>query len=192
MIAFIEGTIKEVSEIGCTVMLNGIGYFVYIPQRVIETMKVGEKVELYTHQHVREDVLDLYGFKTQDDLEFFEQLLQVTGVGPRLALNILSQFPAEDVKRAIIHGDISLLTSLSGVGKKTAERIVLDLKESIAIVSEGSPVAGGGTKKVTSAIDALVALGYSKPEALDALQGIDSSLELEEQVRQALKHSTTK
>lgn len=193
MITYIEGTIHYVEENALVVLVGGIGYLVYVPASLIESRKRGESVQFYTYQHIREDMQDLYGFQNRDDLLFFKQLIQVSGVGPRLAMAVMSRLAAEEIKRAIIHGDISLLTSMPGVGRKTAERIILELKESIDVgtVTGAARDAAVSTSREMSPIDALIALGYTKLEALDALRGIDSSLPIEAQVKNALKNRHT-
>lgn len=186
MIAYLSGVIQSVEDTSIVVLVGGVGYQVFVPRRLLETVHAAQDVELYTYQHVREEQLDLFGFDQREEVTFFKQLIQVSGVGPRLALAVLSHFPADDVKRAIIHGDIAFLSSVPGVGKKTAERIILDLKESIALnpgaAAQVVPHASG-----MNAVDALLSLGYSKAEAVAAIQGVDSSLSLEQQVRAALK-----
>ncbi|MBI2410520.1 MAG: Holliday junction branch migration protein RuvA [Candidatus Kerfeldbacteria bacterium] len=195
MIRFITGTLhsKDIDEL--IVLVAGIGYGVRVPSRVAESLIVGAAVELYTYQHIREDALDLYGFTVAEDRQFFEQLISVSGVGPKIALAVLSQFSADEVKRAIIHSDTTFLTSISGIGKKTAQRMILDLKEQVAFsgaASDGVASVAGTERATVNAIDALLALGYSQSEAVAALQGIDSTLPVEEQVRQALRtfHAT--
>lgn len=187
MIRYIEGKVQSVEEDGITVLIDGIGYFVHVPDRFIETIKTGQEVKLHTYQHVREDVLALYGFDEQSDLVFFRQLIQVAGVGARLGLAILSEFPAEEVKKTIIHGDIAKLSSVVGVGKKTAERIILDLKESIAVLPGAKSSAAAASKQPIGAVEALLALGYTQAEAVHALKDVDSELAVEEQVKQALR-----
>ncbi|MFH1425902.1 MAG: Holliday junction branch migration protein RuvA [Candidatus Kerfeldbacteria bacterium] len=187
MISYINGTVKRVEEDGLIIIVKGIGYSVFVPDRVREKIRTGQDIELYTHQYVREATLDLYGFPEYDDLVFFKQLIQVSGVGARLGLALLSEFASQDLKKAIIHGDVALLSSVSGVGKKTAERIVLDLKDSIAVLSDSKSSSAGGPPKEIGAIDILLGLGYSQSEAIDVLHGIDSDAPVEEQVKDALK-----
>lgn len=187
MISYLKGTIKQIDVLNCLVLVYDIGYTVFIPTRVSESFKEGQEVELYTYQYVRDDTLDLYGFIEQGDLSLFTKLISVAGVGARMGLGILSQYAAEDIRRAIIHGDITLLTSISGVGKKTAERIVLELKEAIAINTGVETAESTGVKTEATALDALISLGYTQSEAVVALKGVDQNGSLEDQVRQALK-----
>jgi Holliday junction DNA helicase RuvA len=187
MIAYLEGQVLAVGDHELTLVINGVGYLVHVPARLLERLQPGQTLQLFTHQYVREDAHELFGFTDRADLGFFQQLIQVAGVGPRLALAVLSQFPSDEVKRAIIHGDVPLLTSVSGVGKKTAERIVLDLKESITVTDEIAAAPAGAAPQALTAVDALTSLGYSKAEALQALVGADSEATVEDQVRSALR-----
>lgn len=188
MIRTLRGIVTVMEEHSVVIETAGVGYLVYIPVRLLEDIHVGDELAVQTYHYVREDIQDLYGFADRGDLKLFMQLIGVSGVGPRLGMAIISALAADEVKRAIIHGDIAVLTSVSGVGKKTAERIVLDLKDSIDILPgeatpDVSPSAGG-----VSPVDALLSLGYSKAEALGAMKTVDREMSLEEQVRQALKN----
>lgn len=189
MIAYISGTLHSQTEEYIVVLTGGVGYAVSVPQRVRDALSVGAAVELYTYQHVREDMLDLYGFLDQYDLQAFQRLIQVSGVGPRMALNMLSQLTALDVSRAVATRDVAQLTAISGVGKKTAERIVIDLQDSVAGWSVS--VQQDTNDEQVSAIAALEALGFSSAEAREALKNVDMSLPVEEQVRFALRSSAT-
>ncbi len=189
MISFIRGTAHHMENEAVTVLVGNIGYRVNVPRNVLESLQLEQETELYTYQHVREDALDLYGFQDRGSLTLFRQLISVSGVGPRLGLLILSQVDSEDLKRAIIHKDTGTLTAISGVGKKTAERIVLDLQESVAVGSpEDMVVAAAAGAAQLSTLDALLSLGYSRAEGLAAIQNIDSEGTLEEQVRASLKY----
>lgn len=174
-------------EGGIVVVVGGIGYGVFVPARLLETIHSGAEIQLYTYHHIREDIQALYGFDDRSDLAFFRQLIQVSGVGPKMALQVLSRFSAEDVKRAIVHGDMTVLTSIPGVGRKTAERIVVDLKESVSITTgdDGAPAPGGAQSM--HVLEALMALGYSKEEGMHVVRQIDQTQSLEEQVRSALR-----
>ena len=186
MIAYLEGIIQHVGDHRLVIVVNGIGYDVQVPSQVLEHAQPGNTIALNTHHHIREDASDLYGFLHTDDLAFFTKLLGVNGVGPRLAITVISSLKLDELKRAIVHGDTATLQSISGIGRKTAERIILDLKETIDILPA---IDATGAEKNTSAtaIDALMSLGYTQNEAVAVLRDIDSSLSLEEQVREALK-----
>ncbi len=185
MIRLIEGTVHSFEEGGVVIVVGGIGYVVFVPVRVLERVKPGQNVQLFIYQHVREDQLALYGFDDRADLAFFRQLIGVSGVGPKLGLLILSRFTADEVKRAIVHGDMTVLTSISGIGRKTAERIVVDLKDTVSIVAEESAGTGGG--QTMQLLEALLAFGYTKAEALQVIRHVDQSQPLEEQLRTALR-----
>ncbi|HLD21928.1 MAG TPA: Holliday junction branch migration protein RuvA [Patescibacteria group bacterium] len=190
MIAFITGTIHHLQDGAVVVLTGGIGYAVAIPQRTQQSLHVGDTVSFYTYQHVREDVLALYGFESVSEMQFFKQLLQVSGIGPRIALTALSQHSALEIQRAIIRADKTFLTGISGIGKKTAERIILDLKDSLAVLEGETNNSAPSQEQELSAIDALISLGYSRVEAMAALKEVDQSLSLEEQVRQALRRAS--
>ncbi len=189
MIRTLRGIVTVLEEHSVVIETAGVGYLVYIPIRLLEDIHVGDELSVQTYHYVREDVQDLYGFMDRSDLKLFMQLISVSGVGPRLGMAILSALAADEVKRAIIHGDIALLTSVNGVGKKTAERIVLDLKDSIDILpGDATPEPTASSAAGVSPVDALLSLGYSKAEALGAMKAVDRDTSLEEQVRQALKN----
>lgn len=191
MIRFITGNIQFVEDDAVVVNNQGIGYAVHVPARVMEALQPGGEVSFYTYQHVREDSVDLFGFQDRADLALFRQLISVSGVGPRLALSVLSAASADDVKRAIIHGDVTFLTSIPGVGKKTAERVVLDLKEVVGILPDQA-VGTAVVREQMNTIDALLSLGYSRSEAFNALQHVNADDGVEEQVRQALRQLSGK
>lgn len=186
MIAYIEGVVHRRDDHRLVIVVQGVGYEVRAPSHVLERANADEHIALHTYHHVREDISDLYGFLHHEEREFFIKLLQVNGVGPRLALAAMSAFPLDELKRAIVHGDAATLQTIPGVGRKTAERIALDLKESIDILPSATTTAHEHATLAT-ALDALVSLGYSRNEALAALRQIDTHLPLEEQVREALK-----
>lgn len=190
MIAYIEGTVLSKTQETLVVLVSGIGYEVFAPAGVIDATEIGDHVEVHTYQNVREDALDLYGFENRSQLGLFKQLIQVSGVGPRTALAMLSAYGVNEIQQAIVGADAALLSSVSGIGKKTAERMILDLKDSLAVLPDGAaPVAAtdgtGGASP--SAVEALVSLGYSQAEAVAALRDVDSSLPVEEQIKAAFK-----
>ena len=187
MITLLEGTIEFKSEKFTVVNVNGVGYKVFASINTLA--KIPEKsasVKLWTHQHVREDALELYGFLHFAELELFEMLISVSGVGPKSALGVLAIAPADTLKKAIAAGDSSYLTRVSGIGRKTAERIVIELKEKMA--GRGVLVSAPELKEEADAIDALVALGYSPREAREALSHVSSDTAgVEKRVKEALK-----
>jgi holliday junction DNA helicase RuvA len=171
---------------GLVVDVSGVGYLVAATPSAIRLADGAAEVALHTYLHVREDALQLYGFAEAAERELFLQLLSVNGVGPKVALGIVSGSPAVDLRRAIVLEDTARFQAIPGIGKKTAERIVLELKEKLG----DAPVpisSASGTQPHLVARDALVELGYSVGEAEQALATVDPELPPEERVRQALK-----
>lgn len=177
MISYLSGTVLAKGKDHAIVVVHEIGYKVFIPSVTLEPLALGAPVTLYTHDHIREDARDLFGFTDQADLVLFEKLISVSGVGPKMGLTVLS-LGADRVRDAISKGDVGILTSASGVGKKTAQKIVLDLK---GVLSEQ-----GITAVDTDAVEALRRLGYSAVEARDAL-ALVSGTTVEEKIKAALK-----
>lgn len=188
MISFLRGRIINKSLNYAIIETHDIGYQVFAGETLLNDLKIGAEIELYTHHQVKEEASDLYGFKSLEDLELFELLLTVSGVGPKSALGVLSIASAGDIKEAIVRGDANLLTKVSGIGKKTAERLVLELKNKVirsggATVTLNSAMASGGDE-----IDALMSLGYSLSEARAALNLVDAGIaDSAERVKAALK-----
>ena len=184
MIGFIEGKIEYATDKHVTVDVNGVGYKIYISASTFKNLpEIGEKVKLFTHLHVREDIMDLYGFLDKKDLEFFEMLISISGIGPKGAMNILSVASVETLKRAVGNEDSTILTKVSGIGQKTAEKIILELKSKIS--GEFIDEKGGADSE---AIDALVSLGYRLQEAREALKKIPHEVkEVGEKIKHALK-----
>ena len=164
----------------------GVGYKINVsPDTLSKTQKTGEEVSLWIHTNVREDALDLYGFKERPELEFFEMLIGVSGIGPRSALAILGIATIETLRKAIGTGDTTYLTKISGIGKKTAERIVIDLRDKMA--SEYSEQTGSSLQIELDALEALKSLGYSQNEAREALKKTASGTDTNTKIREALK-----
>lgn len=181
MIAHLRGTILTQRKNTIIIDVQGVGYAVSVPLTRLEHMTPGQTVALYTHQYIREDTIDLYGFIELSELELFERLISVSGIGPKAGLALLSQFTADALTQSIMQGDTSLLTKVSGIGKKTAERLILELKGSLseAVIT----VTSGTTAEV---IQALEQLGYSKQEIVQCMQHIDHALPVEGQIKAAL------
>jgi holliday junction DNA helicase RuvA len=172
---------------GLVVDVGGVGYLVAATPTAVRKADGADEVALHTYLHVREDALQLYGFAEVAERELFLQLLSVNGVGPKVALAIVSGSPAAELRRAIALEDAARFQAIPGIGKKTAERIVLELKEKLAAgVPEAAAPSGGAAPHVV-ARDALVELGWSVVEAEQALADTDPDLAPEERVRQALK-----
>ena len=175
MIAQLEGVLELIAERFIVVKVGGVGYKVFCGADTLAKMSGrGERVLLWTHQHVREDMLDLYGFLHFAELEFFELLISISGIGPRGALSVLGVAPVDTLKKAIAAGDTSYLTRVSGIGKKTAEKIVLELREKMS--GRGVSVEAPELKDEADALEALIGLGYSQREAREALAQVPDSL----------------
>ncbi|MBI4120860.1 MAG: Holliday junction branch migration protein RuvA [Parcubacteria group bacterium] len=165
---------------------NDIGYKVHVCGEMLTRMAEGERSTLWTHQVVREDAQELYGFETRQELEFFEMLIAISGIGPRSAIAILSLAPVTTLKRAIAGEDTTYLTKVSGIGKKTAAKIVLELKEKIIL--EDGDETGGTRGEEGEALEALVSLGYQVRDAREALKKVGSgTIGTNEKIKEALK-----
>ncbi len=191
MISFLKGAILNKGAGYVIIRVGDIGYKVFINPVFYADLDIGQETEVYTHQHVREDALDLFGFRSLLELELFELLLSVSGVGPKSALGVLTIAGAQDIKESIARGDSTLLTKVSGIGRRTAERVVLELREKILKTLLRQGYGGQATDSgmvVGDEIDALMALGYSMTQARDALCQVDASVkDSGERIKQALK-----
>jgi holliday junction DNA helicase RuvA len=188
MIARLRGRLVANTPEGLVIDVGGVGYLVAATPAAARKAERQDEASLHTYLHVREDALQLYGFADGSERELFVQLLSVNGVGPKVALAIVSGSPADDLRRAITLEDSARFQAIPGIGKKTAERIVLELREKLA---DGMPVAVGNVSAAVAphvvARDALVELGWSLVEAERALAETDPAAPPEERVRQALK-----
>ena len=185
MIGYLEGTVTFRAERYIIMDVGGVGYRVFVNAETLrKTMGVEEKVKIWTHLHQREEAPELYGFWREEELELFETLISVSGVGPRTALGILNVAPLDMLRRAIGAGDVSYLTKVSGIGRKTAERILVELREKFG----KAEVAGEELSEEKDAIEALEALGYNPREAREALQKIPAETEgASKRIKEALK-----
>lgn len=190
MIATLRGSVSE--KVGDIVVLevHGVGYGLNVTTEDFGRLAIGEDVKVYVYEHIREQGYDLFGFVHLDTKRLFEQLLDVNGVGPKMALNVLSIGAAQDVKQAIAGGDVKFIQQANGVGKRVAERIVVELKDKVGLVgvdlASTGMLQGEAMLSQDEAAEALMALGYSAADASKALQKIDESLPTEERVKQAL------
>ena len=196
MIRYLKGILAARSENAAIIDDNGIGYRVFIPSNSsLYLRQTGDEVTVFTHMAVREDDVSLYGFGSDGELELFEQLITVNSVGSKAAMAILSAMPVTEVKKAIMFEDVDMITRANGIGKKTAQKIVFELKDKIGTVvaeeqgyqlNEILPEAGSNKD---SAIEALMGLGFSRAEAAESLKGVtDEDLSVEEYIKQALKN----
>ena len=181
MIGYLEGTVKHAQTGKIILFSGGIGFTVHTPSSL--SFLQNQKVELFIHTHLRDDNLSLFGFGTATDLDLFELLISINGVGPKIGLAIFSSATAENIKEAIGQSNLNFFTSISGVGKKTAQRIILDLKSKINKGDVNMDSLQGNSELVNS----LVALGFQKSEINAVIAKVDSSLPLTSQIRQSLK-----
>jgi holliday junction DNA helicase RuvA len=188
MIARLRGTRVASSPDGLVLDVGGVGYLVAATPSATRKGDDGAEIVIETYLHVREDTLQLYGFAERAERDLFVQLLSVNGVGPKVALAIVSGSPADELRRAIVREDAARFQAIPGIGKKTAERIVLELKEKLAATVSIAPAGGSGDADGhVVARDALVELGYSIADAERALAQTDAAAGPEERVRQALR-----
>jgi len=177
MIGYLKGQVKSIGKDHVLLVVDNLGYEVYVPSPTLEKAQPRQEREFWTHEYLRENARELYGFPTREELGLFRDLMRVSGVGPKSALNVLS-LGAGRVREAITKGDAGILGSVSGVGKKTAQKIVLELK---GVLSDPDAVSADA-----DAVDALRRLGYSQREASEALHGVTGET-VEEKIKSALK-----
>lgn len=203
MYAFVRGVVEEISTESVIIDVGNFGIEVNVPLSVIDEIGgLGEEIKLYTHTHVREDAFCLYGFLTKDEKNLFEKLILVNGIGPKGGLAIMSCLSVAELKFAILSGDAKTIAKANGIGSKTAQKVILDLKDKIedivpdfadedyALESRPVNVKMVETAAIKEAVSALVALGYSQTESYKAVNAIENrnELEVEELLKQALKH----
>jgi len=191
MIGRIQGTLVEKEFPQVIVSCNGVGYEIGVPMSTFYPLpRAGEEVTLLTHLVVREDAHLLFGFLTVAERETFRQLLKISGVGPKVALSVLSGLSVDDLAEAVSGGDAGRLTKIPGIGKKTAERLVLELRDKLPKVSLAVRVDGRAAG--ADVVNALLALGYNEREAQAAAKDIPADLQLADAIRQALKQLAKK
>ncbi len=198
MIAYLKGEVAAVYEQKTVLEVGGIGYNILMPQSSLRLITgIGEERKIYTFLNVREDALQLYGFLTRDDLELFSKLIQVGGIGPKGGLSLLSSMSADELRFAIVSSDEKTISKAPGIGKKTAQRLIIDLKDKISLQDAfeakfgdlGEEIAQDGLSQNAQreAMEALVALGYSQAQALKAVRSAEPGQDVEEVLKQALK-----
>ncbi|MBQ6130174.1 Holliday junction branch migration protein RuvA [Candidatus Saccharibacteria bacterium] len=192
MIAHIQGTLAEKFAGAVIVDVSGVGYEILVTSLDFESIAVGDKVKFYTFHRVSETSEDLFGFLSLAAKKLFEMLLSVNGIGPKAALAILSLGTPEDVRNAIANSDSSYISKAAGVGKKSAERVIVDLNDKVGLPSRYGSVQplfpnDSPGNKPDEALDALIALGFPLKEATAALEPVDPSLPVDERIRLALK-----
>lgn len=199
MIGYIRGRIEEIEEWGLVVDRSGIGFRIFMPGALLaQQVRMGDEVKIFTYLHVKEDAMQLYGFFTKDDLEVFKLLLNVNGIGPKAALGVLSGLTADELRFAVLSDDAATIAKAPGIGKKTAQKLILELKDKFSLeeafeskLSHVQEKSAGSVQDGTGeAVQALVALGYSNTEALQAVRKVEDSGEMdtEEILKAALKH----
>lgn len=201
MIRYIKGTLAFVEDTAVVVDNQGIGYRILVPVSLLETLPpLGGEVVLYTYLNVREDAMQLFGFASLDDLDVFQKLITVSGVGPKAGLGILGTLSADDVRFAVLSDDAATISKAPGIGAKTAKKLIVELKDKLDIREvvagmQGEGPSGKGdantlhTSAVSEAVEALTALGYSATDAMKAVRQVDGGdgMSTEELLRQALK-----
>ena len=192
MISHIKGVVEEKFGInGLIVDVGGVGYEMMVPALDFESVNLGENGKYYTYHQVRENAEELYGFSSLMAKKLFELLISVQGVGPKAGIAIMSLAEAEEVRNAIANGDTAFISKASGVGKKSAERVIVDLKDKVGIPSRYGATdvkdVGMIEGEADEALDALMALGFTLKEATVALEKIDKDLSVEERIKLALK-----
>ncbi len=199
MIAYLKGTVTEVDKDSIILECQNIGYRIFMPGSVLERMgRTGEERIIHTYLNIREDAMQLYGFLTKNDLSVFRLLLGVSGIGPKAAMGILSYFSWEDLSFAVLSDDAAAIAKAPGIGKKTAQKVILELKDKLRLedafeqkFSEGgaSGQPTGEPEAAQEAVEALVALGYGRTEALKAVRQVSAGgdMDVEDLLRAALK-----
>lgn len=190
MIAYLEGTVTGNEPHGVVLDVRGVGYGITTSASDGGLLVAGTKVKLFIHEHIKEDAHDLYGFVSPASKQLFEQLLTVKNVGPRVAIAVMGIGTEDAVRSAIASGDVKLLQSAKGVGKRAAEQMVVELRDKVGLTASAEAegiVTRGGVNLMDEAVMGLIALGYSEVDAQKALDKIPADLSTEQRVKQALK-----
>lgn len=188
MIAYLSGTVKTAHKNYLILVVQDIGYKVFVSPQILLSISPGQKLSLYIHTYVREDQLSLYGFTSLAELDFFELLLGVSGIGAKLALSVMSAADLEIIKSGIVNEDPSVFTKISGIGRKTAERLIVELKEKVSEEAEEKESLKTISQASAEVIDVLLALGYSRSEARKAVISLPKDLSRsEDKIREALR-----
>ncbi|MCI8485194.1 MAG: Holliday junction branch migration protein RuvA [Lachnospiraceae bacterium] len=198
MYSYLKGELVEILEDAIVVEVNDIGYHIHIPASMIDYFTgIGQKVKIYTYLHVKEDLMELYGFRTRDDLNIFKLLLGVSGIGPKGALAVLTVMTPDDLRFAVLGEDVKAIAKAPGIGNKTAQRLILELKDKLKLedafekktahVAEEQAGSLSGVK--SEAVQALTALGYGTSESLKAVNSLElsSDITVEDLLKAALK-----
>ncbi len=202
MLSYVKGELEEI--IGNTIVVenNGIGINIFVPATVLESLpSIGEEIKVYTYLYVREDAINVYGFLSRDDLNIFKMLITVNGIGPKGALGILSTISCNDLRYAVLSDDVATIKAAPGIGAKTAQKLIIELKDKIKLESEETAfininkAKSGGDELMlkNDVIEALVALGFAQKEAIGAVKLVDiTGKNSDEILSEALKNLTNK
>lgn len=200
MISYVRGELVAMEKTKIIVDVNGVGYGIFMPEASMGMLpQIGNEVKIHTYLNVREDVMQLFGFLTRDDLEIFKLLIGVSGIGPKGGLSILSKLTADDLRFAVLSGDAKAISAAPGIGKKTAEKVIIELKDKLDLEEmlqgpseQGTMVSSvdtGANSVQSEAVQALVALGYGSTESLKAVKRVNlENATVEEVLKQALKY----
>lgn len=199
MISYIRGELISIEEEKVIVDVNGVGFGIFMPGQAMNMLPpIGEEVKLHTYMNVREDVMQLFGFLTRDDLNVFKLVIGVSGIGPKGGLSILSHLSPDELRFAVMSHDVKAISGAPGIGKKTAEKLIIELKDKLSIedvlertVEKDNRTSSSANNQIqTEAVQALVVLGYGNTEALKAVKKVDVSEDMivEDVLKQALKY----
>ena len=188
MIRLLKGMVDFIDSTHIIVDVQGVGYYVYASRDVFSSIQgIGAAIQVFTYLHVREDILELYGFATMEDLKLFESFLSVSGIGPKTAIGIFAVGSRDKIKQAILQGDVSFFSGVPRLGKKNAQKIIIELKGKVDALLDAS--SGIISADDTEVIDALKTFGFSTPEIHQALHSFSSEeLSIEEKIKRALKY----
>ena len=188
MIGFLKGKVEFLDRPYLILDISRVGYRVLVPNEIFEKSKIGQSLKLFTFTYVREDALELFGFEALEDLKLFEQLITVSGIGPKTALSIFSFGDRDSIISAVAKADVDFFTSVPRLGRKNAQKIIIELKSKIGSLEE-LDLSGDGFSKNNEVIMALKGFGFSVKEAQDAIKNIDKKIEsVEQKIRLALKY----
>ena len=198
MLAFVTGTVVDVEDNKLIIEQNGMGFQIYVPTTVVNRVIVGQSVKIHTYMSVKEDDISLFGFLTKDDLKMYRLLLNVNGVGPKAAIGVLSALTADELRFAVLADDAASIAKAPGIGKKTAQKMILELKDKLSLEeafeqkisnnsSENISLVHTNSDAASEAVQALVALGYSSTDALRAVKQVNQEQNMT--VEQILKAS---
>lgn len=199
MISYIRGELASVEDDKIIVDVGGVGYGIYMSSQTMSLLpRPGSQVKIHTYMNVKEDCMQLFGFLTRDDLQVFKLVIGVNGIGPKGGLSILSQLTPDDLRFAVVSNDAKAISAAPGIGKKTAEKLILELKDKLSIEDvlergfsdENSQIQAGNSEIQQDAVQALISLGYGSTEALKAVKQVEitEGTDTEAVLRQALKH----